>query len=197
MNLANLKETLTHKYGPLPGYAWAGIGAGLIVAVGLLRGKKGSATDTGAVTLTPVSDGSLGMDGSGGGGGGFDPSAGLIDGGTLLPTQTIAQSDGGSSGGSAGLAVPAPASTYPSTTPGSPAAPLIVAGLDPAIAFAIQNGNPPLNSAPTPGPSGNGGSGGGSTSPAVAGISAGVSHAEFVAKAAANKADPGPHTSGL
>lgn len=71
----DLKETLTHKYGPLPGYAWVGIGAGALVLVAKL---KKPATASGPVTLTPASNGSiLGSGDLGGGGGGLDPGAGL------------------------------------------------------------------------------------------------------------------------
>lgn len=67
----NLGETLSKKYGPLPGYAWVGIGGAGIAIVAKLGSKKNA---TGNVTLTPASNGELlgsGLDGGGGGGGGF------------------------------------------------------------------------------------------------------------------------------
>lgn len=86
-----LAETLTRKYGPLPGYAWAGIGGLGIAAVAHFSSKK-TAPPAGNVTLTPATNGDLlgsGYDsGGGGGGGGFDlpPNPGTTDTGSTSDT---------------------------------------------------------------------------------------------------------------
>ena len=80
MDFGNLGETLSKKYGPLPGYAWVGIGAVGIAVLVKLRGGSGTPAAPLADAVPATNDGS-GTDGGGGGGGGLtpDPSA-------VLPT---------------------------------------------------------------------------------------------------------------
>lgn len=93
--LSDIGGTLSKHYGPLPGYAWVGIGGLSIAILVKLRGGSASpsAADLGAAA--PASDGSLGAGDSGGGGGGAtftpdsgvatDPSALFPDLGPLIP----------------------------------------------------------------------------------------------------------------
>lgn len=81
----NLGETLSKKYGPLPGYAWVGIGGAGIAIVAKLGSKKKT---SGNVTLTPASNGELlgsGLDGGGGGGGASLPPDMQTDPGLYWP----------------------------------------------------------------------------------------------------------------
>lgn len=107
MDIDNLKETLTKKYGPLPGYAWVGIGAGGLVLVTKL--SKGKGAGTGPVNVSPLSAGGAEPGGSAGGGGGVD----LGGGGDVLPINTGGGGDGGtrqqqSDGGGGGTTQSAP-----------------------------------------------------------------------------------------
>lgn len=73
MNLGNVSEALTRKYGPLPGYAWAGIGSIAIVLV-LRHAGGASASSAPAFLTTPPSAAVTGADALGAGGGGGDGS---------------------------------------------------------------------------------------------------------------------------
>lgn len=99
MNAGDIKEALTHKYGPLPGYAWAGIGAAAIVLVASRRSSSSAGTGPSFLT-TPPAGAIAGGDfaGAGGGAGGVDPG---VDGGSD-GVPSVTPGDGSTAGGSAG-----------------------------------------------------------------------------------------------
>ncbi len=83
MELANVGEALTRKYGPLPGYAWAGIGALGLVVILRHSSSSGSSSSPAFLTTPPQSGVTSPDSGGGGGGGGFDTGS---DGGTTGDT---------------------------------------------------------------------------------------------------------------
>lgn len=112
-------DVLTDKLGPLPVWAWAGIGGvGLAVIAFASRGRS----DTGEVILQPGAN-AQGTDGEFGYGGGFDP--GIDD-----PGDSGAGTPPNVGGGSEGeTAVQQPWEFTPSnTTPEAPATEVVVAG---------------------------------------------------------------------
>jgi len=142
--MEDLKETLTHKYGPLPGYAWVGIGAvGILLAARLH--KSGAAP--GNVTLQPASDGAGvtgpdlgGLDGGGGGGFGADPGTG--DGSAVPPPSIIAVTPPSSgSGGGGGDDLHLVTTTSEPGTPTAPPPPSTVLQIAPPPA-PVQSSNP-------------------------------------------------------
>lgn len=76
MNLSDVEQALTRKYGPLPGYVWAGGGALLLVLI-LRRAGGSSSSSSPAFLTTPPQAAVSGSDslGAGGGGGGSDGSS--------------------------------------------------------------------------------------------------------------------------
>ena len=71
--MIDVKDALTHKYGPFPGYVWAMLGAGVIVLVASRKSSAASSSSPAFLTTPPQS--AIAGDGLGaGGGGGSDGS---------------------------------------------------------------------------------------------------------------------------
>ena len=78
MTAEGLKDALTTKYGPLPGYAWAALGAGVIVFVARRSSSSAAGTASGPAFLTTPPTAAISGDGLGAGGGGSDGSTGSV-----------------------------------------------------------------------------------------------------------------------
>lgn len=114
-------EALTGKLGPLPVYAWAGIGGVGLALLVFVGKRKGGATPIGEVTLQPGPN-AVNLGGEFGYGGAFDPGAvggggtGASAGGTA-PSGGPTSAVGGATGvGSGGQAEPMATDPQPSPT---------------------------------------------------------------------------------